>query len=340
MFPRSHAQRSLMVKYVYLGVLLMLIFLNLNLFMAPSATSPSTSASVPLSALIQSKPALQQTSGKIVNESASRLPRFTPSNAGQYISSLQDAILSEQEAIGQIEAQNKMLADVLHAAAAQEDHALHAPQASIQPSQSPSAPLTFPGLYKIKSVYLERYWRSDSRKKFVGIGTGFDDLDKLSFELDKPDPSANIVTIKEKTSGKYLGMRAPNERLDWTIVGDCSAPSDSKCHFELREEKYLFSPRVGAYVNIIGAEHIRGHKEGGGGPAEQDETSELLFIPVTNADVKQGIDEKAASKEVMKYMESPKERDYIKMIKELPKSDEVRSCKWRNDELGKRALLT
>ena len=174
-------------------------------------------------------------------------------------------------------------------------------------------------MYKIKSVYLERFWRSDSRKKFVGVGTGYDTLELLSFEIDKaPGGSSSLVTIKEKSTGKYLGMRGPGQPLHWTIVGDCTSPTDTKCQFELKEEKYLYSPSVGGYVNIIGAEHIRGHREGGGGPAKLDETSELKFIAITNEDAKKSVEEKENAKEVMLYMEGPKEREYIKRIKELP----------------------
>ncbi|GMH82957.1 hypothetical protein TL16_g09436 [Triparma laevis f. inornata] len=184
-----------------------------------------------------------------------------------------------------------------------------------------------PGKYKIKSNYISEYLRLDPKNDFLGLTTGYDPLTSLIFHLEPAvGGGPKDLVIKHTSKPKYLGMRAANEPLNWVVIPECSTPSDKKCHFTLEENAHLFSPHASGYINLVGGEHIRGHDEDGSssGGSNKGRSTSFAFESVTESEVVQAHSEKVSSKAVMKYMEGPKEREYIERIKNLPPSTEKR----------------
>ena len=111
MAPRS-GRSVVSSSNLYLGVLVVLIFINLNLFMVPTVSPPSA-ANAPPAIHVPALPPRKEKRGAVALRLASGASlEATSSNSGEYISLLQESILSEQEAIGQVEAQNKMISEV------------------------------------------------------------------------------------------------------------------------------------------------------------------------------------------------------------------------------------
>ncbi|GMI14067.1 hypothetical protein TrVE_jg2950 [Triparma verrucosa] len=298
-------------------ILSLIIFLNLRFVLEPEQT-PNPSGSL---------------TGSVVGKSDTETEWFSvlpspehASNSGSYISTLQKSILDKQRDIDRVNTENSKIQSALTSALSQSPGTIpfSPSSSSSKPSTPPPSFPALPGKYKIKSYI--GYLKINPKNDFLSLGSGYDPLDSLIFTVEPAiGGPPNSLVIKHSSKPLYLSMRASHEPENWVVKPTCTSPSDPKCHFTY-EPPDLYSTHAKGYVNLIQGEHIRGHAEEGSsyGAAPKSRTTRMVFEKVGEEEVKGAEEEKVKAKTIMKYMDTPKEKEYIERIKNLPKSEEKR----------------
>ncbi len=191
-----------------------------------------------------------------------------------------------------------------------------------------------PGVYEISfSIQQGRPLSINPADGFLSLGFEFGPITERSYSFQRIEN--NFWSIEVYGSGFFLEMRTVGAGDDWTVKADCVNPRVMEsCRWKMRQGSgggiYLYNEAAKGMLNLVQNKHVRGHREGGGGGASEGPTAQIILTPVSDKVIdedskpKQKIMPGSSEPVILQWMDSPKERDYVKQIKALPASTEKR----------------